>query len=463
MIQKTDQLSYELIESLRSEFEAAAQSYEPHSNIFLAFFHDLVVHFSGIVIHRETVSRHDDKPSFPWVNQHYALNPFDDVSCAMIEPAQSNRFGGLKGLGVIPVSLGPGVSPTKDFGKWVGFCLKAALPSDDLSKFFLPKRREQLDHLMDAVLKLCRDLDIPNSEIVQRNWLTYARLHTTDQQKTLRKAGALIGNRNNLQNRKIAASYLQQEKPVIGFTHGEINNEIYDEPVYAYSDRTFCTVVVDYGNVGRLSGKHRPLLQPAEELRRSSMVVRRVFAPNDKIVFGDLSNLRALLIPTVYQNNFLYGPARAFETVRYSNWHKAIIECIPNVSFKIHPKTRAFPDMNTQFEKRALEECLDDYDFFIFDFLATGAVQALFSEKPIIYFDIGLRNLQTEFHSDLKERCAVIPINFDLDWAAQIRKGLERIKESKTIYKNTQLAKYSLHGGSQLSVISRISDIIRTH
>ena len=119
--------------------------------------------------------------------------------------------------------------------------------------------------------------------------------------------------------------------------------------------------------------------------------------------------------------------------------------------------------MNTQFEKRALEECLDDYDFFIFDFLATGAVQALFSEKPIIYFDIGLRNLQREFHSDLKERCAVIPINFDLDWAAQIRKGLERIKESKTIYKNTQLARYSLHGGSQLSVISRISDIIRTH
>ena len=105
MIQKTDQLCYRVIETLRGEFEVASQLHEAHSNIVLAFFHDLVVHFSGIIIHRETASHHDEKPSFPWVNKDYALHPFDDASCSAVQAEQSGRLDVLRDRGVLPMGL----------------------------------------------------------------------------------------------------------------------------------------------------------------------------------------------------------------------------------------------------------------------------------------------------------------------------------------------------------------------
>ena len=70
-----------------------------------------------------------------------------------------------------------------------------------------------------------------------------------------------------------------------------------------------------------------------------------------------------------------------------------------------------------------LEECIEDYDVLMFDFFATGAVHAIFSDKPVIYFDIGLRSLNKQFAYDLRQRCTVVNIDFDAEWKNRSRPG----------------------------------------
>jgi hypothetical protein len=72
---------------------------------------------------------------------------------------------------------------------------------------------------------------------------------------------------------------------------------------------------------------------------------------------------------------------------------------------------------------RQLDTCIPEYDVLVFDYFATGAMLALMSDKPVIYFDIGLRNLRDDFIADLKRRCEYVKIDvsdlkrFDLDEA----------------------------------------------
>ena len=61
-----------------------------------------------------------------------------------------------------------------------------------------------------------------------------------------------------------------------------------------------------------------------------------------------------------------------------------------------------------QIHERDFIEVLEFADVFIFDYPTTAFAYAAATNKPIIYFDIGLRNLTTEALKSIKSRCIYI-------------------------------------------------------
>lgn len=461
LMEDTDKISTEIFIRIRQDYDEIASSISPFGNIFAAFFHDLVVHFTGIIIHRNAIGDYEEKVPFPWVNREYALSPFELGPMGF---PQKNRPNGLRELirsiGLFPVAVGQSIPVGCDSRFFSEKALKLFMTVSENEELFIPHYDAQISMLRSLVFEICHEYEIRNAPNIWKNWIQHLSLHTTSAQKRVSKRGALIGTRNNLENRKLALNFLQQDKRVVGFTHGELSNNIFNEPVYSYSDRTLCTTLIEYGDFSPEITSYSPIIAPEKEIRRDSQLVRKQFCPNSAIVPARLTDANVLLIPTMYQENHLYGPKRSYETLKYYDWHKTLEFCIPNLTVKVHPKTRFRPKFLHPVESRPLEQCIPDYDLLVFDFIASGVALALFSDKPVIYFDIGLRTINSQFKSELEDRGSVYEIDFDRNWEEQIREALDRFQKIDRIFSNLGLAKYSLVESSEYSIRRTILDII---
>ena len=109
----------------------------------------------------------------------------------------------------------------------------------------------------------------------------------------------------------------------------------------------------------------------------------------------------------------------------------------------MHPKS-ANPAFSVELESRWLEDCIEDYDVLILDYYSTGASVSLFTEKPVIFFDLGLRNMNLGFMKLLRARCNYTKIDMTGDMIEQIKNALKQYNESTAIYSNEVLKEYSI-------------------
>ena len=74
---ESNRLSLEIYNYLLQRFGDSSGDFSPISNIFGLFFHDLMIHFSGIVIQREFVRQDKNEiVAFPFGSTKYARRPF---------------------------------------------------------------------------------------------------------------------------------------------------------------------------------------------------------------------------------------------------------------------------------------------------------------------------------------------------------------------------------------------------
>ena len=461
--QSTDVESLEVYYRLRRFFEENSREYGPAGNIIGVFFHDLIIHFTGIVIHRDSVGEYGKETDFPWVNKRYALNPTPCDICNVVgEKAPINGIREtIRSVGFLPVASGASVPFRTELRSPLRQLVQAAVFSPRRVKVFLPQYRAQFELLDHVVFELCRDFNIANRDVIRANWRQYSEHHTTTAQTKLKERGILVGTRNSLHNRKLAANFLQQNLPVVGFTHGEICNQIFDEPVYSYSDRSLCSTLIEYGDYRPTQVEFTPIVRPSKEIRRTSIPIKQIYRPNNEIRNSSLYKSRSLLIPTIYQQNYMYGPKHTYETDLYFKWHQALALLIPNMTIKVHPKTRVDVVYPCGVDRRPLNRCLHLYDVLIFDFLATGSAFALFSDRPVIYFDIGLRELTEEFLTDLRSRAHVVSIDWSDDWIPQIREGINSYESGEQTHSNISLKKYALPQNSDFSMLESLVDLLK--
>ena len=467
MVLSVDQDALNILECVREAHDRVCGEVSPFGSIFLLFAHDLMIHFSGILLHRQAEREYLDKVNFPLVTKQYAQYPYriDDTELEGFRRKTDLKMI-IRELGLSKVAMGYAV-PIERRREWLTSKLINLLGSQKpFVKAFLPRRDVQIQALRDLIESLCKEFEIPEAQNVWDNWRRYLSKHTTAEQLVILEHSVILGTRNNIQNRKLASNFLQQDREVVALTHGEVANSVMDEPPFGYAERTLCSVLVDYGDFDVNGDYNRPWIPPRGTIYRDGIVAKYVHSPHSTIKLPEAKSALGLYIPTINHGNTLYGPFHAYEDVKYCRWQVLLTQMIEGLTYKVHPKTRAEPIRGVSLEKRPLEACIRDYDYLVFDYFATGAMLGLVSDKPVIYCDIGLRNLDKDFVNDLKMRCEYVKIDLDNIDPRLIKKRLSNALSSPNIYSNEVMRKYvfcestefswpelfwQLHSGERLS------------
>jgi hypothetical protein len=435
-----------IYETLLSSFEEVASCYGIIGNVFGLFFHDILAHFSGILFFRERASASNFEMRFPYVSLEYSKAPFvvPRDTYLSLTPIGSGLVRALRASRILPVAIGGGIAWGYTNYKISGKLLSLLAAQPKFTKCYLPNQSDQIDALSNCVRRICSQYSIANSEIVETNWRAYSEFHTTSDQIINPEKGAIVGSRMNDENRKIAINFLQQEKPVVAYTHGEICNEIMDEPAVGYAELGYCSVLVDYGDYKYVGNSEyiKPLVKATKIIRRESKLVRKVYRPNVSIRVATRKRENWLYVPTGYNESLYYGPFRGYSDESYRRWQRALMGGCPNLTIKVHPKSKSFNE--GKIEIRRLEQCVQDYDVLIFDYYSTAMTIGIFTDKPVLYFDIGLRNMSEEFREDLKRRVFFSQIDARANFGEQIRQAIEQFKQDDFEYTNTHLEMYSL-------------------
>ena len=457
MIARTDDLRVvdtncsvlSVIETITAYEEELKNRVSTKGNIFGVFFHDLVIHFSCILIQRETEFLDAPIPEFPYVSRNFARLP----SLNLIRQTEPRDFeksirARIRQTAFLPFAVGKAIPFGYNQAYWRSKFVNLLGQSQRPTKVYLENLELQLDALSEGIKTICQSHNIENSDVVRELWLKHTSDHSTHALTKAKCKFLIVGNRQNLQNRKLAYNYLEQNKEVIAFTHGEIASTIFDEPMYRYAERGLCTTLVEYGEESASVDRKGILIPPASVLYRDSEVARSKYRIADNIISKRLEDSRLLYIPTTYVGNEIYGPSHAYPDRIYMEWHSAIHRVVPNVIFKSHPKSKVHAETPGLVERRWLEDCIEEYDIFILDYVATSTVLAMLIDKPVIFLDIGLRRLAAEFLSTLKERCHYVSIDINGDLNDQLQDAMSSYSAANRCWSNQRLEKYCLSSHS---------------
>ena len=453
-MRQSDELALEIFQDLKRHFFDSEREYGYVSTIVGLFFHDLMIHFTGVLIHREASRDYGSDFIFPFVNQIYARRPFEIFDF----PTKNSRLDGgffsnlVKKAPLLPLGLGQAIPMFSGRDKLEKIMLSVLGFSHSWSEAYLARREEQIGYLSDVIYEICTKYSIGNSDEIISNWVRYVQVHTTSHQKKIPQHSVVLGTRCQLHNRKLAFNYLQQNKQVWGFTHGEVTNAVFDEPTFSYADCSFCTVLVDYGDPHSFGKFNSPLIEPKKVVRRTSATVKKIVSQTDSIDYFPKSSSRLLYIPTMYSANKLYGPFRNIEDEKYREWQKIILDNFPDLTVKTHPKSLVQWSYKCKTELRSLTECMSKYDGIILDYCSTASTLAFSTDRPILYFDLGLRNLTSVYKNDVKKRCHYIEVSTISD-SERVKKEICETLKNQSRKSNTQMIKYSITTNSSNSIL----------
>ena len=434
--------SIQIYRYFRKAFNIVADDCGPYGNVIGIFFHDLMIHFTGILIQRESIGENGEDAWFPFVRRDYAINPFPVDGFTERSTGAPLRQR-LRQIPVVPLAVGEaiplGYLDATLLRKW--FSLFTAYQSFDQA--YLPHYHLQLDIVSNAILECSKEYCITNPNVLLENWKRYIEIHATANQARTKSKALVVGTRAVLQNRKLAANYLMQDKTVLGLTHGEITNTVFNEPLFGYADLGMCSILLDYGEIKDEYEFNEPLIKPRQILHRSSRTIKRLYRAKPDISAVEVHSCRSLYIPTMYSGNFHYGPFRGLEDDVYKYWQEHLVSSITNLTIKGHPKSIK-PEFGVRVENRWLEECMDAYDLLILDYYSTAASIAVFSDKPVIFFDIGLRNMGSRYTELLRKRCHYRTIDLCEALSSQINEVLNSFVEEGNSWSNLSLKDYAI-------------------
>ena len=150
----------------------------------------------------------------------------------------------------------------------------------------------------------------------------------------------------------------------------------------------------------------------------------------------------------MFNGNIRYGPYRDIDDNIYFNFQNELMNFFKNAEIKIHPKGK-----KKYFQKLKKRKTIDlnfnkiynNYDVYIFDYFSTPFSRAIATNKPIIYFDIGLRNLEKSVLDILKKRVYYFKINLDLNLEDQFNDCLIKLSLFKKSKINLFSKKFSFN------------------
>lgn len=225
----------------------------------------------------------------------------------------------------------------------------------------------------------------------------------------------VVGTNSNLFTRALSAGTQNSGIPVISILHGEADG-LLDEPIFGYGERTFSDYAVSYGTnhmkgdyqfMTAPGGCNMPLIIPS-----NSDLVRRLYTESDIPAIRDIE-CTFVYVPTSYSRFNTYGPFRALNDVHYASFRRLLASSFNRLFVKCHPKGDRDFDDGVPDSRRllgSLADAISIADVLVFDYVSTAFIEASASTKPIIYFDLGIRNLSAMGQDFIDKRCIRVKV-----------------------------------------------------
>jgi|MDTC01.2.fsa_nt_gb hypothetical protein len=231
---------------------------------------------------------------------------------------------------------------------------------------------------------------------------SFSSILTNDITKTpkySKKDIIIIGSPGKFYNRIASVNAYASGAKVIGVLHADESgsNSLRS---WQFDDRSFSHSLIGYGEYGNYYKYKNEIFLSIDKIKQTyiesdSDVVARIYNSNKKIKTLD-SNLqqKGLYISLRINENSFLNPEDILDQRDYVEWQKYLLKNNNKLEIKIHPKQKKdFIKYENKKIYGNLIECINDYDYFVLDYAgSTTFSQIAATNKPIIYYDIGLSN-----------------------------------------------------------------------
>ena len=436
-IELDNAVSLNIYRRLRRAIKECEPQAAPHLNLATVFFHDLMRILTGYALRVDELNgpfrpRTRDEftpvPRIPYVGFSDIENGLDPNSktYGLVAPrvgrrrrwasAVSRVTGPVLGSwGTVAIARPSALNTRRLVSSLLRAKMQVTFPSP--APLAVPGLTAQLTRLQRCIQEIseqnawsgaARSL----SEVVERHILALA---AEGEPERVSHQVLICGSLANNFNRLLAARSRAAGVPVVAVGHG-VTEGTHDEPVFGYGERTFATVMLGFGPGGaelpNIAEYAQSLYDPPEYVESDSPEVREVYSGPEVVPLGSMEGKRVLYVPTSFSGSARYGPFRDMPDRMYLQWQEALLREFPDTVWKGHPKEKTVhefvPSRARSVSRIPFQECLDHADVFIFDYLSTAFCQAAATLKPIIFFDIGLRNHSEAAQRAISERCIYV-------------------------------------------------------
>lgn len=294
------------------------------------------------------------------------------------------------------------------------------------SSIFIPRVELQYDILGKHIKAAFESVGyaLPDSlAVLTRSWI-FSFISRT--KRSLPNASIyLSGSLTRPVSRVGAASYRSVGVPVVSIFHGETCGTM-DEPMFGYGENAFADAVIGYGEDGcriATSSKFSYSLfeDPVKYVPSTSEQISSTYQGQEPTAFDPNKRMTWMYVPTSFSGSARYGPFRDIHDVAYLQWQIDLLSTLREavsgrVIWKPHRKGKSatlpgYLDSVDVVNDHTFEDILDMADVFVFDYISSAFSIAAATNKPIVYLDIGLRNLCSLAQEDVEKRCVYVRAN----------------------------------------------------
>lgn len=447
-LKKDNQLCLKIIEIINENINLEKKYAEPF-NLLKIFYHELTKYSTNILLIKESPFLYKDKVDFPYLSSNFISKPKKINHLKKLSHLKINNFF-FKDL-IFKSKKKIFVSNNLHIKKEIllEFVTNQKIQLIQSTNIHLPDYKYQMKNLEIVLKKIMRFLNLKNKLFV-KNFLTYAENILLNDNKGVNfnpnNSILIVGSNANIQNRILSSKFLQnRSNKIISVNHSSYPFYIYKEPVRNV-EYSFCTDYISHGNFD-FSKKIKNKIFSTPKFH---FMTNNDFSSSQKK--GEIKkiqlhkDLKYLYVPNMLNGNVRYGPFRDIDDNIYYKFQNDLLSVFKNTKIKTHPKGKnSFFSENIKVPNLKFEKILNQYEVFIFDYFSTPFSRAIATNKPIIYFDIGLRNLEKNVLDIIKKRVYYYKIDLNKDYKSQLQNFLVNIltKEEKKI--NLFTKKFSIN------------------
>ena len=282
------------------------------------------------------------------------------------------------------------------------------------NKIYIEDYNKQIDNLLSEIkeiskkLKILEDIEAINETVCLHieSFMTSKKIEN----RILKNDSVLVlGSGNEIFNRFKINEFKKSNLKTIHIAHGYASG-VLDEPIWGeLGDIYRADYLIGYGSEYLKTNSNNEYIKLFKtKYYHRNAYFAKAYNDNNRVKLNKKRENIYYFPTSLRGDRYRYGPFTDIPDKIYIEWQEKISELFQNkIIFKEHPKEKykfLYNNRKASTVDLPYSDIKNDVDIFIFDYWSTIFAEACATDKPIIYLDIGIRNLSSDALTNLKKR-----------------------------------------------------------